>query len=175
MKTLRLAVATSMAAAFVVFAQTPAQAYPVASCSIGVSDSTPDDGDDFTVTVTATPSEDGTDFFASYGSQNDSESDVTSFTTTFEADDDDELITATATREGATVSCSTTIDVDDDDDGDGDGDGDDDGDGDGNGGGGDNGGLLPNTGGERLAWLIIGGMLVLVGGGVLVASRRREA
>ena len=55
-----------------------------------------------------------------------------------------------------------------DDDGDGD---DDDDDGDGDGGDGDNGGLLPNTGGERLAWLIIGGLLVLVGGGVVVASR----
>jgi LPXTG-motif cell wall-anchored protein len=70
-------------------------------------------------------------------------------------------------------------DGDDDDDGDGDGDGDDDGDGDGDGDGGgdggDNGGLLPNTGGERLAWLIIGAMLVMVGGGVVVASRRRDA
>jgi LPXTG-motif cell wall-anchored protein len=40
---------------------------------------------------------------------------------------------------------------------------------------GNGGGILPNTGGERLAWLVIGGLLVLVGGGVVVASRRRDA
>jgi LPXTG-motif cell wall-anchored protein len=39
----------------------------------------------------------------------------------------------------------------------------------------DDGGILPNTGGERLAWLVIGGLLVLVGGGVVIASRRRSA
>ena len=66
-------------------------------------------------------------------------------------------------------------DGDGDDDGDDDGDGDGDGDDDGDGNGGDNGGLLPNTGGERLAWLIIGAMLVLVGGGVYMASRQRDA
>lgn len=169
MKTFRLAIATSIAAAFVVFAHTPAQAYPVSSCSIGVSDTTPSDGEDFTVTVTATPSEGGTDFTADYAGQSDSGS-GTSFQTEFEAVDGEELITATATREQQTVSCSTTIDVD----GDGDDDGDDDGDGDGDGDG-DNGGLLPNTGGERLAWLIIGAMLVLVGGGVYMASRQRDA
>jgi LPXTG-motif cell wall-anchored protein len=83
----------------------------------------------------------------------------------------------TAPQQAADVGTQTLLPEDDDDDGDddGDGDGDDDGDDDGNGGGGDNGGLLPNTGGERLAWLIIGGMLVLVGGGVVVASRRRDA
>ncbi len=83
----------------------------------------------------------------------------------------------TATQTAGDVGTQTLLPEDDDDDGDddGDGDGDDDGDDDGNGGGGDNGGLLPNTGGERLAWLIIGGMLVLVGGGVVVASRRRDA
>ena len=175
MKTLRLAIATSLAAAFVVFAQTPAEAYPVSSCSIGVSDTTPSDGEDFTVTVTATPSEGGTDFTAEYNGQSDSGS-GTSFTTEFEAVAGQDLVTATATREQQTVSCSTTIDVDGDDDGDedgdGDGDGDEDGDGDGDG---DNGGLLPNTGGERLAWLIIGAMLVLVGGGVYMASRQRDA
>jgi LPXTG-motif cell wall-anchored protein len=86
----------------------------------------------------------------------------------------------TATQTAGDVGTQTLLPEDDDDDGDDDGDsdsdddGDDDGD-DGNGGGGDNGGLLPNTGGERLAWLIIGGMLVLVGGGVVVASRRRDA
>ena len=164
MKTLRLAIATTMAAAFVVFAQTPAQAYPVGGCSIGVSDSTPDEGDEFTVTVTASPEEGDTDFTAEYGGQSDSESNATSFTTEFEADDGETLIEATATREGVTVSCSTTINVDDDGDGDEDGDGD-----------GDGGGLLPNTGGERLLWLIIGILLITVGGGVIMASRRRDA
>jgi LPXTG-motif cell wall-anchored protein len=59
----------------------------------------------------------------------------------------------------------TLLPLDDDDDDDGNGGGDD----------GDGGGILPNTGGERLAWLVIGGMLVLVGAGVVVASRRRDA
>ena len=167
MKTLRLAIATTMAAAFVVFAQTPAQAYPVGGCSIGVSDSTPSDGQNFKVTVTATPEEGDTDFTADYASQSDSASNTTSFQTVFEADEGEELIEATATREGVTVSCSTTINVGDDD-----GDGDEDGDGDGDG---DGGGLLPNTGGERLLWLIIGVLLVTVGGGVMMASRRRDA
>ena len=167
MKTLRLAIATSMAAAFVVFVQTPAQAYPVGACSIGVSDSTPTEGEEFTVTVTATPEEGGTDFTADYEGQSDSGS-GTSFTTEFEAVDGEELIEATATREGVTVRCSITVNVDEDgDDGDDDGDG---GDGDG-----DNGGLLPDTGGERLLWLLIGGLLVLVGGGVVLSSRRRES
>jgi LPXTG-motif cell wall-anchored protein len=40
---------------------------------------------------------------------------------------------------------------------------------------GDGGGLLPNTGGERLAWLVVGGFLVLIGGATVVASRRRDA
>ncbi len=139
MKTLRVAIATTMAAAFVVFAQAPAQAYPVGGCSIGVSDSTPSEGEEFTVTVTATPEEGGTDFTADYEGQSDAGS-GTSFVTEFEAVDGEELIEATATREGVTVNCSTTVNVDDDGDDDGDGDGD-----------GDGGGLLPNTGGERLA------------------------
>ena len=166
MTTLRLAIATSMAAAFVVFVQTPAQAYPVGACSIGVSDSTPTEGEEFTVTVTATPEEGGTDFTADYEGQSDSGS-GTSFTTEFEAVDGEELIEATATREGVTVRCSITVNVDED--------GDDDGDGDGGDGDGDNGGLLPDTGGERLLWLLIGGLLVLVGGGVVLSSRRRES
>ena len=114
--------------------------------------------------MTSTPSESDTDFTAEYDEQSDS-GDGTSFTTEFEAVDGEELIEATATRDGVTVRCSTTINVDEDGDEDGDG-------GDGEG---DNGGLLPNTGGERLAWLIIGAMLVLVGGGVYMASRQRDA
>lgn len=72
------------------------------------------------------------------------------------------LVTATGT--GTQTLLPVGDDNDDDDD-------------DGNGGGdnGDGGGILPNTGGERLAWLVIGGMLVLVGAGVVVASRRRDA
>jgi LPXTG-motif cell wall-anchored protein len=79
------------------------------------------------------------------------------------------LATVETSAEGSGVQTLLPEDDDDDDD---DGDGDDDGNG---GGDGDNGGLLPNTGGERLAWLIIGAMLVLVGGGVVMASRRRES
>jgi LPXTG-motif cell wall-anchored protein len=41
-------------------------------------------------------------------------------------------------------------------------------------GGDDGNGVLPNTGGLRLSLLVIGGLLVLVGVGVTVASRRRN-
>jgi LPXTG-motif cell wall-anchored protein len=172
MKTLRLAIATTMAAAFLVFAQTPAQAYPIESCS--VSDRTVTGGDDVTVQVTASPEEPGTSFEVTYQGQTRSGT-GTSFSAEFDTPSVDEETDTTAfasvTRDGQTVPCSGTItllpaddDDDDDDDGDGDGDGD-----------GDDGGLLPNTGGERLLWLIIGAMLILVGGGVVVASRRRDA
>ena len=161
MKTLRLAIATTMAAAFVVFAQTPAQAYPVGGCSIGVSDSTPDEGDEFTVTVTASPEEGDTDFTAEYGGQSDSESNATSFTTEFEADDGETLIEATATREGVTVSCSTTINVDDDGDGDGDESSDgDDGDSDSS--------NLPDTGAPSSDLLALGLTLAFLGSLLLV-------
>jgi LPXTG-motif cell wall-anchored protein len=71
------------------------------------------------------------------------------------------------TQEGNSSPCTGTITllpVDDDDDDDGDGDGD-----------GDGGGILPNTGGERLMWLLVGALLVLVGSATVVASRRRHA
>jgi len=167
MKTLRLAIATTMAAAFVVFAQTPAQAYPIESCS--VSDHTVTGGDDVTVQVTVSPAEPNTDFEVTYQGQTETGT-GTSFSAEFDTpsvnDETDTTVFASVTRDGQTVPCSGTITLlpedDDDDDGDGDGDG-------------DGGGLLPNTGGERLAWLIIGAMLVLVGGGVVLASRRRDA
>lgn len=82
------------------------------------------------------------------------------------------LATVETSATGTGVQTLLPRDGDGDGDEDGDGDGDEDGDGDGDG---DNGGLLPNTGGERLAWLIIGAMLVLVGGGVYMASRQRDA
>ncbi|MEO6604487.1 MAG: LPXTG cell wall anchor domain-containing protein [Aeromicrobium sp.] len=42
-------------------------------------------------------------------------------------------------------------------------------------GGADDGDALPNTGGSNLSWVLIGGALVLVGGGVTFASRRRHS
>lgn len=173
MKTLRLALATMLAAAFVVFAETPVQAYPIESCS--VSDRTVTGGDDVTVQVTVSPPEDGTEFSVTYQGETESGTGTSSFSATFDTPSvDDETETtafASVSRQGQTVPCSGTItllpdggDNDDDDD-----------DGNGGGGDGDGGGLLPNTGGERLAWLIIGALLVIVGGGVVLASRRRDA
>lgn len=39
----------------------------------------------------------------------------------------------------------------------------------------DDNGALPDTGGSNLAWLFIGGALVLAGGGVTYAARRRQS
>lgn len=71
---------------------------------------------------------------------------------------------ATATATGS-VTLLPPGDDDDDDDGDGDdSDGDED----------DDNGGLPNTGGERLAWLIIGLLLVIAGTTVVVSSRKQN-
>ena len=164
MKNLRLALATAVVAFFAVLAPSPAQAYPIESCNI-TNPGDVEDGEDFTVTVTVSPSI-ASDFEVNYGDETHTANNVTSTQATFEADEDDTTVFATVTGGDpeASVSCSTEVDVDGDGGGDGDGDGD-----------GDGGGILPNTGGERLAWLLIGGLLVLVGGGVVVASRRRDA
>jgi LPXTG-motif cell wall-anchored protein len=164
MKTVRLAVAAALVAAFAVLATSPAQAYPGLTCSISdVEDAV--EGEDFTVTVTVDPAV-SSDFVVTYEDQTRNDSNTTSTTATFEANDAT-TVTAVVTQNGVSSTCTGQVDFDGD--GDGDGDGDSDGDG------GDGGGILPNTGGERLAWLVIGGMLVLVGGGVVVASRRRDA
>jgi LPXTG-motif cell wall-anchored protein len=173
-----LALAGAVVAFLTLLAPSAAQAYPVLMCSIGDVDVI--GGEDATVTATIN-SQAPSNFTLTYKGQVHTDNGVTSTTATFHtvavSDITETTVFATVTQGGATVPCTGTITLHPrDDDGDGDPDGDGDGDGDGNGGGGgDNGGLLPNTGGERLAWLIIGGMLVVAGGGVVVASRRRDA
>jgi LPXTG-motif cell wall-anchored protein len=140
-----------------------------------VSDRVVTGGEDVTVTAEASPNVAST-WTLTYDGQTRNRS-GNPVTATFDTDEVDEptqtTVTATVTQDGGSITCNGTIVLlpRDGDDGDGD-----DGDGDGNGGGGgDNGGLLPNTGGERLLWLIVGTILVVTGGGVVVASRRREA
>jgi LPXTG-motif cell wall-anchored protein len=160
MKKLRLALAVAVVAFIAVVAPSPAQAYPIESCNI-TNPGEVDPGEDFTVTVTMKPDNIASDFKVTYGDQTHTANNVSSTQATFEADEDDTLVSATVTGGDpvTSVSCSSDVDFDsDDDDGDGDG-----------------GGILPNTGGERLLWLIIGGLLVLVGGGVVISSRRRDA
>lgn len=160
MKTLRLALAAAVVATFAVVAASSAQAYPGLTCTISdVDDVT--DGEEFSVTVTVDPAV-PSDFEVTYEDQTHSDSGTTSTTATFEANEAT-FVTAVVTQDGNSSTCVGSVKFDDDDD-----------DGNGGGGDGDGGGILPNTGGERLAWLIIGGLLVLVGGGVVVASRRRD-
>ena len=173
MKRLQLALAGAVVATLTVLAPSPAQAYPTMMCT--VSDRVVTGGEDVTVTAQASPDTDSTTWTLSYEGQNRSRS-GNPVTATFDTDEVDEptqtTVTATVTNQaGDSSTCTGVIvllprDSDDDDEGDGDGDG---------GGSGDNGSLLPNTGGERLIWLIIGAMLVLVGGGVVATSRRRDA
>jgi LPXTG-motif cell wall-anchored protein len=158
MKTVRLALAAAVVAFLAVVVPTPAQAYPVLTCNISDVDHA-EEGEDFTVTATVDPSL-PSDWELTYDSQSHSDTNTTSTSATFEATDDTTVV-AVVTQGGNSATCVGSVHFgDDDDEGDGDGDG---------------GGVLPNTGGERLAWLVIGGMLVLVGGGVVVASRRRDA
>ena len=188
MQRLRLTLAVAIISSLTVLAPSPSQAYPVFMCSI--TDVNVEGGDLAEVTATVSPAV-ASDFELTYLTQVHTDEGVTSTTASFETNEVDDptntTVFATVTTQGEEFSCAGTIrlfprdDDDDDDDGDGDDDDDDGGDGDGDDddddggdGDGDNGGLLPNTGGERLAWLIIGGILVLVGGGVVVASRRRD-
>jgi LPXTG-motif cell wall-anchored protein len=194
MKKLRLAVAVAVVAAFSVLASSPAQAYP--GVTVTVSEATVVGGNPIEITATVDPDID-CDWELTFLGDTVTGS-GTSITETFDTPEVDDVEQHEAVAECffdnglearggggsrtlgaslATVEVSSTgsgtqtlLPVDDDDDGDGDEDGDEDGDGDG-----DGGGILPNTGGERLAWLVIGAMLVLVGGGVVMASRRRDA
>ena len=168
MNRLRVALAVAVFAVLAVLAPSAAQAYPGSTCT--VSDVTVVGGEDATVTASVDPAIDS-DFELTYQGQVHTENGVTSTTATFETSEVDETtettVFATVSEGGDTTPCTGTITllpVDDDDDDDGNGGGDD----------GDGGGILPNTGGERLAWLIIGVLLVLVGGGVTMASRRRH-
>jgi len=182
MKTLRLTLAAAVISAIAFLAPVPASAQGYQGLSCTVSDHLVTGGDDVTVEAEALPDNDDATWTLEYDGQSEDRS-GNPVSATFETDEVDDptqtTVTATVTLNGQSTECTGSIFLtpeDDDDDGDDDGDGDGDGDDDGGGGGdGDGGGLLPNTGGERLAWLIIGAMLVLVGGGVVVASRRRDA
>jgi LPXTG-motif cell wall-anchored protein len=199
MKKLCLAVSVALVASFSVLVSSPAQAQDYQFVVVNVSERTVTGGDDIQITATANIKCDSWELeFMGVEVSKGSSSFITHVFETPEVDDEEDhvatatcfyddlnalgsgggrgtmgtLIIVQAEAEGSGVQTLLPEGDDDDDDDDGDGDGD----GNGNGGGdGDNGGLLPNTGGERLAWLIIGAMLVLVGGGVVVASRRRDA
>lgn len=169
MNRLRVALAAAVVAVLAVAVPSPVQAYPGSTCT--VSDVTVVGGEDATVTASVDPPIDS-EFELTYQGQVHTDSGVTSTTATFDTPEVDETtettVFATVSEGGDTTPCTGTITLTpvggDDDDDDGNGGGDD----------GDGGGILPNTGGERLAWLIIGILLVLVGGGVTMASRRRH-
>jgi LPXTG-motif cell wall-anchored protein len=198
MKKLRLAVAVAVVASFAVLASSPAQAYPVVQ--VHVSERTVTGGNSILIEASVIPTNiDCSWELVFLGQHRFGSGNSISETFSTPTVQGIEHHTATATCEynsgpqtlggGSASSLGTSLHTADPASasgsgeqtllprhhGDDNGDGDNDGDGDGDGNGGDNGGLLPNTGGERLAWLIIGGMLVLVGGGVVVASRRRDA
>lgn len=170
MKTIRLAVAAAVVATFAVLASAPAQAYPGLQCN--VSDAEVEGGDDVKVKITVDPDVNSKFTLKYQGEERDDSG--TSFTTEFDTpevnEDTETTVFGTVTQNGNTAECTGAILLEDGDGNDGDGN-DDDGNGASNG---DGGGLLPDTGGERIAWLIIGGLLVLVGGGVVLASRRRD-
>jgi LPXTG-motif cell wall-anchored protein len=195
MKNLRLALAVVAVAFFSVLASSPAQAYPI--FKVVVSEDTVTGGDDITIAAHVEPPVSCDSWTLTFlgDTRNGSGPTITETFSTPEVDNVEHhdavatcvfdnpnpsaasavggsggkaslgtsLVQFTDTITG--VGVQTLLPEDDGGDGDGDSDGD----------GGDGGGILPNTGGERLAWLVIGGMLVLVGGGVVVASRRRDA
>ena len=200
MKKLRLALAVAVVAFFTVIAPSPAQAYP--GVTVTVSDHTLVGGNDVTITATVdhaidcdeweltyqgdTRTGSGTSITATFSTPEvDEETETNSFATCFFDDDifDGPNSAASVSGGGGAGALGALVMAPDSASGVGDvillplGDDNDDDDDDGNGGGdnGDGGGILPNTGGERLAWLVIGAMLVLVGAGVVVASRRRDA
>lgn len=185
MKSLRIALAAAVVAVFAVVAPSPAQAYP--GVTVVVSNIVKIGGQDAKVTASTSPAVD-CDWVVKFGDQTRTGS-GSSISVVFQTQVTDQVrtgivtatctyddgatptasgggsgaglgtsfVTATQTATGqGTITCLPRG-------------------GGGNGDGGGGGGILPNTGGERLAWLIIGALLVLVGGGVVVASRRREA
>jgi len=199
MKKLRLALAVAVVAFITVIAPSPAQAYP--GVEVTVSSATVTGGQDIQITATVDPDVDCSWELTFMDQEVSGEGNAITHTfSTPEVDSVEEheavavcffdngvpaaaggggraalgasLGTVEVSSEGSAPQTLLPLD---DGDGDDDSDSDDDSDDDGGSDGGDNGGLLPNTGGERLAWLIIGGMLVLVGGGVVLASRRRDA
>jgi LPXTG-motif cell wall-anchored protein len=192
MKTVRLALAAAVVAFMTVVAPTPAQAYP--GVTVTVSEATVVGGNSIEITATVTPSSIDCSWSLTFlgdtrtGTGN-SITETFSTPTVSHTEHHEAVATCSfdngvpsAQGSGGTGSLGTSTSVvtaivtatgsgtqtllprhhgdDDDDEGDGDGDG---------------GGILPNTGGERLLWLIIGGLLVMTGGGVVMASRRRDA
>ena len=123
MPRLRLTLAVAIISSLTVLAPSPAQAYPVFTCSI--SDVRVVGGEDATVTATIDPETD-VDFRLFYRGQVHTDNGVTSTTATFETREVDES-TRTTVRgfatldDGSTVPCTGTIrllprDDDDDDD-----------------------------------------------------------
>ena len=197
MKKLRLPLASALVAALAVLTASPAQTLPAApypDFRVIVSNEVVVGGDEATVTARTDPEFDCESWEFQYLDQTETDGSGPTASATFDTREVDEVevdpVTATCivghnnalgaggasslgtglvtSHESVSGTGSITLLPED-----GDGDGDDDGDG-GNGDG-DDGGLLPNTGGERLLWLLIGTLLVLVGGGVVVSSRRRDA
>ena len=193
MKTLRVAVVTAMVGAFAALAPSPAHAQepdPYGDVTVTVSENTVVGGNNITITATVNPSEiqcEWTLTFMGDTREGGPSNSITEVFTTPEVDEVEQheaVATCNYDQEpsalgaGGSKSLGTSLVMNhleatgsgtqtllpEGDDGDGDGDGD-----------GDDGGLLPNTGGERLLWLIIGVLLITVGGGVVMASRRRDA
>jgi LPXTG-motif cell wall-anchored protein len=177
MKKLRWALAAAVVAGLSMLAPSAAQAQgddPYQEVTVHVSERTVVGGNDITIEAEIDPSDIDCDWSLTFMGETRTGS-GSSITETFSTPEVDEVeeheAVATCTFNPTVTGTGTqTLTPEDDDDDDGDDDGDGDGDGDG-----DDGGLLPNTGGERLAWLLIGILLILVGGGVVMASRRRDA
>ena len=172
MKSVRTALAVLVVAALAILVPSfPAQAYP--DVTVSVSTRTVVGGEDMTITATANGTPDCAWQLTYRGETKtaDSGSSITEVFQTPEVDEvtknnahatctfDDgtggggEAVTALQTATGSATQTLLPKDS----------------------GNGDGGGLLPNTGGERLAWLVVGGLLVLIGGATVVASRRRDA
>jgi LPXTG-motif cell wall-anchored protein len=203
MKILRLATAAAVGAFLAVLAPLPAQAYE--GVDVYVTDRTVVGGNSVSITAhVAPPGITCTTFTLTYDGVTKTATNTNSITRTFDTDEVDEetdttafatcnfddgqlssaslgggglgsLGTLVAAPQESSGTGTITLLPDGDGDGDSDGDeGDDDGDDNGGGDGDDNGGL-PDTGGERLTWLLIGSVLVLAGAGTVFAARRRNA
>ena len=182
MKTPRVAVAAALIGAFAAFGSSPVHAVPdpYGDVTVTVSEDSVVGGTNITITASVDPDEIDCEWELEFMDdiRTGSGSSITRVFSTPEVDEVEQHEAVARCTFNPTVEgqgTQTLLPEDDDDDGDGDGDGDDDGGDGGDDGDGDGGGLLPNTGGERLLWLIIGVLLIVVGGGVVMASRRRDA
>ena len=188
MTKLRIALAATAATAFALLGlAAPAQSYPDVTCTISDPGEVCE-GESFTLTASVDPDVECHPISITWNGQT-REGTGSSLEATFETEEGDadreELETSEASctydffdqESGQTVDRTVTatgqVDIvecdDDDDDGDGDDsddsdDSDEDDDGDG----------LPDTGGERLLWLLIGLLLVAGGTAVIISSRRED-